>query len=325
MFKILALDGGGIRGLITAKWLEALEDELDEPVGSHFDLIAGTSTGSILAAGLAAGIPASKAVELYKERGRNIFPSAKGRLWSRAVRSIQQGVSAPKYSDKGLATELRNVFQISDKDLLFNQMKNNTIVTSYDIFNRCPVIFRSWKEKYEELKVWEIVKASCSAPTYFPAHELKIFNGPKVPLVDGGVVANNPSGVALTAARELIGEPNFNSQEILLASFGTGKCTRRFTIEEGKKWGAIEWAIPIIDVLFDGTADATEFLCAELVLESQYFRFQVELNNAYDDMDDASGTNINALSSIAMDYLNGPPRGMRRIRKLAKVLKANGS
>ena len=109
-YRILSLDGGGIRGLITAVWLARLEDQLGEAVRDRFDLIAGTSTGSILACALSMGTPAREIQELYVEHARDIFPSTTARLWSRFARTFTEGVSAPKYDGVGLERILRSQF-----------------------------------------------------------------------------------------------------------------------------------------------------------------------------------------------------------------------
>ena len=94
-YRILSLDGGGIRGIITAVWLDRLEQALGGPLRQHFDLIAGTSTGGILACALARGTEAAKIVDLYRDRGREVFPDQAARLWSRITRTFSQGLSAP--------------------------------------------------------------------------------------------------------------------------------------------------------------------------------------------------------------------------------------
>jgi len=91
-------------------------------------------------------------------------------------------------------------------------------------------------------------------------------------------------------------------------SFGTGSLTRPISIEEATGWGALEWAVPIIDVLFDGAADAVDYIVRYLVPKSQYVRLQTNLSSGFDDMDDASRTNINALMALAEHYLDNDGR-----------------
>jgi uncharacterized protein len=301
-FRILSLDGGGIRGLMTALWLTRLEEKLGVPLRERFDLIAGTSTGAILACALASGIPASAIAELYRKRGRDIFPGAPARLWSRVERLATEGFSAPKYSDAGLEDVLKSTF----RDLRIADVQHTTLlVTAYDVFKRKPEIFKSNKASHRPLKLWEVAKASSSAPSYFPAHVLE-YEGAKHPLVDGGVVANNPTACAIAEGIVLSRNTGAKLEDFVVASFGTGQNTRPIAIDEARKWGALEWAFPIVDVLMDGAADATSYIACQLIPEKRYFRFQTELDKAYDDLDRADETNLNALTVIAQEYLTQP-------------------
>lgn len=315
-FRILSLDGGGIRGLMTAIWLTRLEEKLGVPLRERFDLIAGTSTGAIIACALASGIPARSVVDLYRKRGREIFPAAPSRLWSRFERVLSDGASAPKYSDKGLENVLRTTFRES---IVGDVQKTTLLVTAYDVFKRKPEIFKSNKDSHRPLKLWEVAKASASAPSYFPAHVLE-YEGTKNPLVDGGVVANNPTACAIAEGIVLAQKTGAKLEEFVVASFGTGQNTRPINVDDATTWGALEWAFPIIDVLMDGAADATDYIACQLIAKDRYFRFQTELDKAYDDLDRADETNLNALAVIAQEYLTQP--GDEQIAKLVPLVQA---
>lgn len=321
-FRILSLDGGGIRGLMTAIWLDRLEQLLEEPIGKHFDLVAGTSTGSILACAVSAGIPASKIVDMYVDHGREVFPAGASLLWNRLGRAFTQGVSHPKYDGKGLEKVLQRVFG----DTLFGDLAiTPTLVTSYNTLDREAVVFKNNKPMHAKMPVWEVCRASCAAPVYFPAHVARIGKA-KAPLIDGGVVANNPTVCAI-AEGLYVSESKSSGlglKQFVVASFGTGATTRPITIDEAREWGAIEWAIPIIDVLFDGAADAAHYVAECLVPNGQYFRFQTELLKAYDDMDNADATNLNALMSTAQSYLDSKG-GLKLLERLAAALTAQAS
>ena len=136
---------------------------------------------------------------------------------------------------------------------------------------------------------------------------MKVGGSANQPLVDGGVVANNPSACALAEAIKLNGlrPPDKQCQisTFVLASFGTGATTRPISYKDAKEWGALEWAIPIIDVLFDGSTDASDYVAQQIISPEKYFRFQAILDSAYDDMDRADEVNIAALESTAGRYL----------------------
>lgn len=304
---ILSLDGGGVRGVITATWLAALEERLDGPLHGYFDLVAGTSTGSILAAAVGNGIPARKIVELYRDRAQFIFPKRSawnvfGKAWDWMSKTVEHGVSHPKYDPDGLHKELKRVFKTTRLEAL----KTRVLVPSYDTLTRQAVIFKTTNPRHKKLEVWQVCTASSSAPTYFPAHVMKLGSA-KAPLVDGGVVANNPTACAIAEAIKLRTDAKTDRgtvlDDLLVVSMGTGETTRPITIDDATEWGPIEWAIPVIDVLFDGAADAVSYIAAQAVGKDNYERLQVKLTSAYDDMDNASATNLNALQLQAEAYL----------------------
>jgi len=322
--SILALDGGGVRGIITAQWLAELERRLGKPVHNYVDLVAGTSTGSILACAVASGIPATKIVDLYKNRARHIFPKRSswnifGRAYDWTANTLSNGISHPKYEPNGLHAELKRVFKSTTT---LGQMKIPVVVTSYDTLGRQAVVFKRDNPAHRNLKVWEVCTASSSAPTYFPAHVMKIGHG-KVPLIDGGVVANNPTACAIAEAIRVRTDAKQDRaavmQDLFVVSMGTGETTRPITIEESQEWGAIEWAIPVIDVLFDGAADAVNYIVKQTVGDENYVRLQVKLTKAYDELDNADETNLNALLNHASAYIQN--EGAEKIQQVVDGLK----
>lgn len=302
-YRILSLDGGGIRGLVTAIWLNRLEQKLGSPLRDHFELIAGTSTGSLIACAVSLGIPTATIVDLYVTQGRDVFPPAARRLLNRIGRAFSQGLDAPRYDGKGLERVLKQVFS----DRQFGELPRRTLVTSYDTLNREALVFKNDRREYNELAIWEICKASASAPTYFPAHVITI-DGQSIPLIDGGVVANNPTACAIAEGSRMNQRRTLDDRvdlsQFVVASFGTGETTRPISIEDAREWGALEWAQPLVGVLFDGSADSVHYIAKHLLADDRYFRFQTPLTTAYDDIDNSDRTNLNALIRIAEDYLN---------------------
>ena len=314
--RILSIDGGGIRGLVGCRWLAGAEDALlaaGKPglLGS-FDLLAGSSTGAIMAAGLAIGLSPAAMADLYREQRHAIFPGIAERLWSRAGRFFGEGPSAPKYDAKGLEKVLKQVF---GKTTL-GQAKLPLMVTSYDTVSRTPVIFKSFKPEHQELPLWEVCRASSAAPTYFPAHGMQV-EGRACALIDGGVVANNPTACAIAEALRKDARAE-QPQDLVVLSVGTGAHTRSISLQSAREWGALEWAVPIIDVLFDGSADSVDYIARYLVGDG-YFRMQAELAIGLDDMDDVSETNIAALEAVARDYLLQPDT-RKQLKRLASLL-----
>ena len=301
--RILSLDGGGIRGLVTCEWLAGVEDAL-EAVGKpgllrSFDLFAGSSTGAIIACALAIGLSPREIAALYRTHGDTIFPGMAGRLWSRAGRLFSQGVSAPKYDGKGLEKVLKQVFG----DTTLGQAKVPLMITSYDTISRTPVMFKSFKADHKAIPMREACRASSAAPTYFPAHGMTV-EGRKCALIDGGVLASNPTACAIAEALRKDAKADV-PQDLVVLSVGSGQHTRSIDLKSAREWGALEWAVPIIDVLFDGNAESVDYIARHLVGDG-YFRMQAELRIGMDDMDDVSATNLVALEATAQDYLEEP-------------------
>lgn len=301
--RILSIDGGGIRGLVSCLWLGGVEDALSKAgkpgLLDSFDLLAGTSTGALIACGLGLGLSPATLAELYHAQRHEIFPGLAGRLWSRLSRLPSAGPSAPRYDGKGLEKVLRKTFG----DATLGQLQRPTLVTSYDTVSRQPVIFKSFKPEHRDLHVWEVCRASTAAPTYFPAHPMKV-EGRRRAMIDGGIVANNPTGCAIAEAMRHDREVR-HCGDLVVLSVGTGERNRPIELESAREWGALEWAVPIIDVLFDGNADSVDYIARQLVGDG-YFRMQAELLVGLDDLDDTSNTNLAALQTLARDYLTRP-------------------
>jgi patatin-like phospholipase/acyl hydrolase len=197
-FRILSIDGGGIRGVIPAIWLAKIAQKLKKPLHEYFDLIVGTSTGSILAAAIALEKDPKDCADLYETYGPEIFPGElfeDKNAWERFIEKAKDWFS-PAYQGEPLASALQKIFAA---DTLLGQTKTDTMIVSYDVLGRAIFIMKSYDESMKHIPVWEACKASCSAPTYFPAHVLTLDNIEK-PLIDGGIFANNPSMLGLSEA-----------------------------------------------------------------------------------------------------------------------------
>lgn len=301
--RILTLDGGGIRGLVSALWLEALETRLQAvgkgPLHGRFDFIAGSSTGALMAMALAIGMPARDVAALYEGFGDEVFPGAAQRLWSRVTRSFSQGLSAPRYSPRGLERVLKRVFG----QRRLGSASPRAMAIAYDTVQRNPLFFKSYKPEHADIPLWEVCRAATAAPAYFPAH-LATIECRRRALIDGGVVANNPTACAIAEAVRLNGDASLDG--IVLLSVGTGQATRPICEQDATTWGALEWAIPIIDVLFDGSADSVDYIAAQLLGDGHYFRLQTPLTRGYDDLDNVDRTNLLALRETALAYLEKP-------------------
>jgi uncharacterized protein len=196
-FQILSLDGGGIRGLFSAAVLAALEDDLNIRIEEHFDLIAGTSTGGIIALGLGVGLRPAEIVEFYKEHGPKIFHNGGMRKFTKPFEQVFRAA----YSIKPLEHALQTVFG----DRILADSTKRLIIPSSNLDEGDVYLFktphherlrRDWK-----VPIWQIARATSAAPTYFAASQ----NVDNVRLIDGGLWANNPTVVAIIEANSMLG------------------------------------------------------------------------------------------------------------------------
>jgi patatin-like phospholipase/acyl hydrolase len=267
--KVLAIDGGGIRGLIPALVLAEIETRTGRPISSLFDLVAGTSTGAIIACALTRPqpMPASQVAAIYEDEGPQIFDAS----LLKKVTSLG-GVIDERYD----ARELVNSLERHLGETRLPDAVTGVLVTTYDLQARDALVLR----REDDLRMVDAAHASSAAPTYFEPLRL----GART-LIDGGVFAINPAVLAYAEA---------GADVDVLASVGTGQLTRPLPYDEVKGWGQLQWAKPIIDVVFDGSADAVDTVLGRL-LDDRYIRLQTRLDEASDDLDDASEANLAAL------------------------------
>jgi uncharacterized protein len=286
--RILSIDGGGIRGLIPVRVLAEVEERCGKPIAELFDVIAGTSTGGILALGLSCPQPQYSAADLarlYVEQGEEIFPK---RLIN--VRQLYD----EKYSNEGLQRALRATLG----DARLKDARTRVLVTAYDIETRTPVFFRSERAKEDDDRDFlmrEVALATSAAPTYFEPARV---GEPPMALVDGGVFANNP-GMCAYVDRYTPGELG----DVTMVSLGTGQLTRPLRYDDAKDWGLLSWGLRVLDVVFDGVSDTVDHQLKTL-LGTGYLRLQTELDLANDDMDDAGRENIEYLEREAQQLID---------------------
>jgi len=227
-FRILCLDGGGIRGLYSAQMLKRMKKDCNIDFYNDFDLIVGTSTGSILAGSIVKQIDIEKVIALYVNEGKNIF---KKRWLSRI------GLFANKYNPNPLKEQLKAIF----KNTTLGDIEKPLLINATDIGNSIQFVFKTTfngqqdsngntKElvRDKEILLSDAILASSSAPIFFPPHKIGNFL-----LADGGLWANSPVLVALAEAKKIFKmEPN----DVIIVSVGTGVEENDYHINT-KWWG----------------------------------------------------------------------------------------
>jgi patatin-like phospholipase/acyl hydrolase len=270
---ILSLDGGGIRGVLTAKLLERLEAAC--PFLDGVQLFAGTSTGGLLALGLARGLSPTDLVELYRQWGSVIF-SDRDAL-DRLAGPADELWRADYDNQQGLRSALLPHFE----GLRLRDLGHRVLIPTFDLCASLPSGQRQWKPKFLHnydtpgndgaVSVLDAALRTTAAPTYFPSYQGAI---------DGGVVVNNPSMCAVAKALKA-GVP---LEEIHVLSLGTGFSPRKI---EGQRldWGSSQWSTRIIQLMLEGMPGVADYQCAQ-VLGPRYLRLDVTLEEPID-LDDA--------------------------------------
>lgn len=258
-FQILSLDGGGIKGLFSAALLAALEDDLRVRVTDHFDLIAGTSTGGILALGLGAGMSPRELVEFYLHHGPAVFDQRFG------LKSLQHWISS-KFSAAPLQSALQDCFQ--DKRLA--DSRKRLVITSFNLGDDDIYLFRTphlpkLRRDYK-VPMWKIALATAAAPTFFPVCR----SVERVRLIDGGVWANNPAMVGIV---EAFGPLEVPLSSMRVFSLGTSQAIphRRRRLDSG---GIVAWAMGnvAVDVIMRGQTIAASNQARFLVGPDRFVR-----------------------------------------------------
>jgi hypothetical protein len=256
----IAIDGGGIRGVIVTRALSMLEKALNQPLHDVFRLTAGTSTGSIIAAGLASGLTAEQMLEMYMQLGGDVFrKSIRTRFWY---------AFNYRYPNPPLREALHKYF--GDKtvgDLWKAEPPTDLILTTFDVVQNRTRFVKSFKSEYQDWPVVQAVMASAAAPTYFPSI-LGEF-------IDGGVGSyNNPCYVAAYEIQYVL---PWKPEETTLISIGTGRS--RSPIKQGDvdRFIPPKYIGPLIDAFTQCAADQQVDLVSKLFPTLDFRRYQVDL------------------------------------------------
>ena len=329
-FRILCVDGGGIRGLIPALVIAELERRIqadrgpEARISDYFHMFAGTSTGGLVALSLTAPDPdhperpavsAGELARFYTEDGPGIFHRS---LWQR-LRTLW-GWLGPKYTLAPLQDSIERRLGTTHIQNALREL----IVTSYDMTNREPYFFKRWRareapESDRNRPLADAGLATSAAPTYFPSHEI---DGRA--LIDGGVFAGNPAIVAIVEALKRFGDDphHLDQDDLMVVSIGTGVHEAGYPQKKVSRWGKLGWILPhggeppIIGATLDGASDGADHWAhtllnhpgdphispAELGRGPRYFRLQVPLTGSVP-LDDASQTTLTTTLPATADKL----------------------
>jgi hypothetical protein len=266
----VAVDGGGIKGVIVTRALAILEDHLGQSCHEVFRLAAGTSTGSIISAGIGAGLSGTQMHQLYCEMGETVM--------RKTLRSWLWPLTRYRYSIEPLKDALRqHVGDMVMGDFWSATPPTDVVITVFDLVTNCTRFVKPWKEEYARWSVVKAVLSSSSVPTYFPVVEGRY--------VDGGVGAYaNPCYIAAYEARFCL---RWDPAETTLISLGTGRNPHALQPGDADRFWAWDWIGPVLDAFLQSADDQQVHLVRTFFEQLDFRRFQVDLREPIA-MDDTS-------------------------------------
>lgn len=304
--RILCIDGGGLLGTFPASFLAGLEEDLQEPIGRYFDLIAGTSTGGIIAIGLGLGLPASDILELYEKDGPWIFGQDSHPLINRIKRGWAgiRHIGYAKHNSDRLHEALTKVLH----EQQLGESSTRLVVPAWSPSSRSVYIYKTAHHSRLRVdyktKAVDAAMATASAPTFFRQHLTKNDIG----LIDGGVWANNPIAIAVVEAITLLGWP---PQCLHVLSLGC--LDEVYTLPMAGGWGTFNKKL--IKLLMDGQAHGAMGV-AKLLTGDEHEReaiYRINHTVKYSDygMDDARC--IRELKGLGFERARDRLPAMRRV------------
>jgi patatin-like phospholipase/acyl hydrolase len=261
-YRVVSIDGGGIRGLVTTILLQSI---VATPGFENFlnsiDFVAGTSTGGLLALAIAHQIDLGEIRDIYVKKGPKIFEDS----WLDNLLDLGKLLGAD-YDIKPLRDELQEMFGNTS----LGQLKKRVLITAFDLDNEKPE-GRTWKPKLfhnfagpdndRAALAAKVGLYTAAAPTYFPSVD---------GYVDGGVYASNPSMCALAQTQDKRYSPKPSLDDVVLLSLGTGT-SLQYIKGRSHDWGYAQWVKPLISLMLDGTAGIADYQCKK-ILRQRYHR-----------------------------------------------------
>jgi patatin-like phospholipase/acyl hydrolase len=278
-FQILSFDGGGLKGLFAAALLAEVEGQLGISIVDHFDLIAGTSTGGLIALGLAAGLRPAEIVDFFVREGTHVFRSPRrlSRFWR------------PKHDSAGLRAALINVF--GNRQL--GTSTKRVVIAAFSLDDNDVYLFKTRHHErltrdHTELMV-DVAMATTAAPTYLPAAVVGMRR-----LIDGGVWANNPAVMAITEARSML---DIDLEDMRVLSMGTTDdvVSHKSSLARG---GYFQWARPAIPLFLRAQSRAGWHTAQHLVGEDNFERVDAPVASGVFQLDQLDAGRIRGLAEV---------------------------
>tara|TARA_Y100000310_G_scaffold26996_1_gene25698 strand:+ start:2974 stop:3939 length:966 start_codon:yes stop_codon:yes gene_type:complete len=293
MKTIISVDGGGIKGIVAATILQAIQNKLPRPIHEYVDCFAGTSTGGLITCGLTIPDKQSKAqystddiVKVYQTLGPKVFSSS---FWHK-VKTLW-GLIGPKFPLDGL----EEVAEYLYGNTKLKEALTQVIITTYDLATRQPIIFDSLDPKLNKISMKDLTMGTSSVPTAFPSVKSGKYN-----LIDGGIFAVSPALSALAMCKK-----KYPDEPFLVVSIGNGDYNELLPHKKTKGWGLLQWASAAIDVVIDGICDSIDLQTRIFSTfgGGKYYRLQFKIPEELNAMDDPSKEKVADLRAKALQWV----------------------
>jgi patatin-like phospholipase/acyl hydrolase len=295
--RVLCIDGGGMRGIVPASFIDVLETMSGKPVTELFDLFVGSSTGALLALGL--NVPDEKGkqkysardiIKLYDDCGPIIFHKERGLLGWVA------GVFKPAYDPSGLEGLLAKYF---GETTLAEAIRHVAVPAIHLEDMRMEIFTRRAAQSSADnnFSMRSLVRAATAAPTFFPAALISSSNGARLgTYLDAATSTNNPALIGLAEA----GVVKANDR-VVMVSLGTGNISKPIDAMRARQWGELGWVQAVFDLQNDAQSSYTENVLKDFLIDSKrdtFFRFQIGLRDMPVAMDETRKDHLDELKEI---------------------------
>jgi patatin-like phospholipase/acyl hydrolase len=316
--KILSIDGGGIRGILPATFLAALEERLQEKadninihLADYFDFMAGTSTGGLLSCVYLSPDEQNASRPRYTAKQALEFYFAYGNSAFKPYYDEKNSGGFHKYSPEGLEAQLKMFF----KDLKLSQLIKPCCVTAYDLNHSEPYLFSSHKavgDPRSDYYIRDISRATSALPGIFPPAKINSFADRSYNFIDGSIFAYNPALFAYVQAKEMFP----HAENFFLLSLGTGHVSTAYSDKQLDDNTDKNWARVLADIAFAAHSDMVDYQLDDIFKRnphSRYTRLQPSLQGLNKEMDDVSPLNIQALYGAGQEFVKSNEKTLMEI------------
>jgi len=308
-FKILAIDGGGIKGLYSSTILEHLEKKYKGNISDYFDMLCGTSTGGLIALALSLKIPTKEISDIYLKNGNKIFPKK-----SKISNKYNQILGKGKFSDEPLKKVLNEMF----KEKTLSDSNNLLCIPSYSITDAKPWVFKfdhieGDLSRDNKARYVDVALATSAAPTYFPMAEIEYYDYKQ--FVDGGVWANNPTLVGLIEALTYYVGKDKKFKKLKILSISSLNSTGGKPTGLKRARGFVDWRDDLFETSLIGQSFFTDYFMSKIKEIEDVSVEYIRIPSAKISPQQASLVQLDVATTDALNLIRGMGNDMGEIYK----------